>query len=357
MLDKKRGKLLNAKIINEIGSNGKKRILRNELPLDTPYEVQIFPIDYCNFKCQYCIRSSSFDKEFSYGFAESKLSFNVYKKCVNDMIAFSDKLKILRFAGTGEPFFHKDIFDMVEYAYEKKIADHIEIITNGSLLNDVIIKKLLQIDGKLSRLVISVQGITSETYQSICNYNINLKEFIHKLKTYYNIKKKTEIYIKIVSCALKDKNEENIFYTMFGDVCDKIQIEHVIPMTSKIDYSNLCTSKNGQFYGKQGVIVDNYEICPFPFYKMFIAPDGSVYGCCAQELPHSIGNIRERGVLDIWKSKEAVQFQKSMLNGTINCNDSVCQGCDAYRYLCMPEDKITSSDAKFLSDQYIVKEI
>ena len=62
------------------------------------------------------------------------MDFDLYKKCIDDMALFPNKVKVLRIVGIGEPLLHKNIVDMVEYAVSKDIANTVEILTNASLL-------------------------------------------------------------------------------------------------------------------------------------------------------------------------------------------------------------------------------
>ena len=48
---------MKAQVISGQAPGGKRTILAEVLPLDTPILVQIFPVYACNFKCGYCIFS------------------------------------------------------------------------------------------------------------------------------------------------------------------------------------------------------------------------------------------------------------------------------------------------------------
>lgn len=125
---------MKAKNISGKTPGGKRTILAEVLPLDTPIVVQIFPIYACNFICKYC--TFSVDK-LKRGFISDKIvmDFDLYKKCIDDMTVFPSKVKVLRFVGMGEPLLHKKIADMVKYAVSKNVADRVEILTNATLLN------------------------------------------------------------------------------------------------------------------------------------------------------------------------------------------------------------------------------
>jgi len=109
---------------------GKRNKLKDALPLDTPYMVQFFPIYACNFKCGYCIHSVPVSQR-RYITDKTAMDFNLYKKCIDGLSKFPNKVKMIRFAGTGEPLLHKDIAKMVEYAVKMNVAEAVDIVTNG----------------------------------------------------------------------------------------------------------------------------------------------------------------------------------------------------------------------------------
>ena len=173
---------MKAKDISGQAPGGKRTKLAEVLPLDTPFVVQIFPVYACNFKCNYCIFSVDKAKR---GFISDKIimDFDLYKKCIDEIAIFPNKVKVLRFVGIGEPLLHKNIADMVEYAVSKDVANTVEILTNASLLTPKMSDSL--ISAGLSRLVVSVQGTTKEKYKDVCGANIDFENFIENLRYFF----------------------------------------------------------------------------------------------------------------------------------------------------------------------------
>ena len=146
---------MKAKDISGQAPGGKRTRLADALPLQTPYVIQIFPIYACNFKCCYCIFPTPLDKR---GFISDKVSMDLtlFKRCIDNMQSFPDKIKVLRFVGIGEPLLHKDIVEMIEYSTMANIASTVELLTNASLLTHQISKAIIA--AGLNRMVISIQG-------------------------------------------------------------------------------------------------------------------------------------------------------------------------------------------------------
>lgn len=86
------------------------------LPLETPFTLEIFPSNVCNFSCVYCAHSNipaNYKIEF--------MDMEIYKKCIDDLTKFPVKLKLLLIAGLGEPLLHPEIDTMVKYAKDKNL--------------------------------------------------------------------------------------------------------------------------------------------------------------------------------------------------------------------------------------------
>lgn len=329
------GLVLKATDISGQAPGGKRAKLAEVLPLDTPFVLQIFPVYACNFRCNYCIFSTGRDQ---HGFISDKImmDFDLYKKCIDDMTRFPNKLKVLRLVGIGEPLLHKKIAGMVEYAVTKDVASIVEILTNGALLTPKMSNSL--ISAGLSRLVVSVQGTTREKYKEVCGTDIDLGNYVDNLKYFFNNKGKVDVYVKIVDCALDGKEDEQRFYDLFGNVCDTIAIEKAVPIHSGVNYENVLKGRDRSFT-QFGLPVSDVHICPQPFFTMQINPDGKVVPCYSFEYPVVVGDANRQSVCDIWSGRRLQEFRCMMLDGTKNAND-VCAVCNIIKYRLFPEDDL-----------------
>lgn len=318
--------------------------LVESIPLNTPFLVQIFPVYACNFKCNYCIHSIEKIKR-NYISDEVCMEFETFKKVVDDLKSFPQKIKMLRFAGTGEPLMHKDIAKMIRYAAESNIAESIDIVTNGSLLSKELSDEL--IESGLTRLRISIQGIDSLGYKNTSGVNIDFKEFVHNIRYFYENRKDTKIYIKIIDSALNGKDEE-CFFDIFGDICDEIAIEHLLPAVSQIDYSSI--SKNDSTMGQNGNEIQNVEVCPQPFYLMQVNPEGNIVPCCSMETACILGNVKTENLYDIWNGEKFNLFRKNQLMKKKNLYN-VCKKCEQYKYAMFKED-VLDNEAENLIRHY-----
>jgi radical SAM protein with 4Fe4S-binding SPASM domain len=337
---------MKAKDISGQSPGGKRTRLAEVLPLDTPFVVQIFPIYACVFKCCYCIFSIDPAKR---GFISDKvvMDLDLYKKCIDDMVEFSNKIKVLRFVGIGEPLLHKNIVEMIAYAASKQVANTIEILTNAALLTSKMSDAL--ISSGLNRLVVSLQGTTEEKYKKTCGVDINFEEFVDNLKYFFDHKNNTNVYFKIVDTALDGEDDEKKFYEIFGDICDTIAIEHTVPIHAGVDYSNILKDSKKpvtQF----GLPVVELKVCPQPFFTMQINPDGKVVPCFSFEYPGIMGDCNNQSVGEIWNGGEFQTFRRKMLDG-IKSTCETCVNCNIMKYRLFPED-VLNNDAERLKKYY-----
>lgn len=341
-------KMSKAKNLNSIPVNGKRRSLADEIPLSTPYKIDIFPIYGCNFKCSYCIHSKPEIISGGYICTDKVLSFDLLKKFVEDAKHFDDKIRAIHFAGYGEPLLHPDIAPMVKLITDRGIADVVDIVTNGSLLNAKLSTELL--DSGLDKLRISLQGLDSDAYKRVSDINLDFENFKNNIREFKEIRDRgnynTQIYIKILDSVL-DVHSEEEFYEMFSPLCDYIAVEHLAPLVNEIQYENIFDKKefNTNVKGNKS---DELQVCPWPFYSMMINPDGDVLPCCNHYKPIVLGNIKDESIVNIWNSQCLKDFQKQQLLCQRSLNE-VCRNCNTIKYQSFPEDNLDGNTSKILS--------
>ncbi len=329
--------------------NEKRHVLQDVIPLATPYMLAVDPCNLCNFRCKFCAMQFTRERQ---NYIKQMMSYTLFCKIINDIKEFPDKLKVLRINGQGEPLLNPDFCKMVRYAKEAKVADWIETITNGSCLNAKLNQNLA--DSGINRIRISIEAISQKRYEDIANTNINFDKFIDNIRDLYErCRGKAEIYIKTVDIAVPTEKDKNKFFKIFGDICDRIFIDHIIPLWSDFnelnDYFEL--QKN---VGTHGQTVKQVIICPFPFYSLVINADGDVTACCADWKRKLIfGNLTTTSLKQVWnsdllhkfwidlasKKKNDYEMCKKCLLPTFDCNDNIDDyGTKILKHLVFRED-------------------
>ncbi|MEG0961771.1 MAG: radical SAM protein [Lachnospiraceae bacterium] len=337
---------MKARLLNSEAPGGKRNHLAESLPLSTPYVVQFFPIYACNFTCKYCHHSIP-KEERKFVTDWPVMKYDLYEKCINELGEFQEKIKTLRFVGMGEPLLHKDIVQMVRYAKEKEVANTIEIITNGSLLTKEMSDGLIA--AGLDRLVISLQGTGAEKYKKVCNIDLDFNKFVENIRYFYENKKHTQMYLKIVDIALEDEEDRKRYFDLFGDICDTIGIENTVPIFPDVAFNDNLEEAQGiktQF----GLPMKHVKVCPQAFYTMQINPDGKIVGCYAVYYPRILDDCNHRTLTEIWNGEGYTNFRKQMLDGRANvCK--FCEDCRINDFRIFAEDDI-SEYAEQLKKKY-----
>ena len=322
--------------------------LHQQLPLKTPFSIHMFVSYFCNFSCKYCLQALSDEALQAKSFYKQFMDFELYKKAVDDMVEFDEKVKALIFAGHGEPLLHKDIARMVAYAKEKQVAQRVEIVTNGSLLTNSLADDL--IEAGLDRLRISVQGVNAASYEETMGRQFDFSKFIERLTYFYQKKTHTEVYCKIIDVAMKSRGEEEQFRKIFTPISDEIAIEYEIPFVKEVDNSSF---KEDFSCNKQGDKVSGAKVCSMPFYMMVVTPNGDVVPCCSTDIPLVYGNIKEKTLPEIWKSPMIKGFCRVQLLGNRE-KHPVCSVCSVPQFGLQSGDYLDEY-AEDLLDKYLVE--
>lgn len=311
---------------------GTERIkLSKVIPLKTPFSIFVFPTTYCNFKCVYCAHSLGLDAmKKTYDFVPENMSMETYGKFIHQMKKIPDKLKMLCLMGQGEPLINKDIPVMVKMAKDAEIAERVEIISNGSLLDKTMSDRL--IEAGLDTLRISLQGLNSKKYKDICGANINFDDFMDNIRYFYAHKNNTNLFVKIMDVCLEEGEEEK-FYRLFEDCSDRMYIEKMLPA-----YDGVEITKNMKVeYDRYGRKHEKRNVCPLPFYMLGIFPNGDVEPCDTIYKPIVLGNINNSELIDMWNGEKLREFWKLQLKGNRLQNDK-CKVCCAPDDVSHPED-------------------
>jgi MoaA/NifB/PqqE/SkfB family radical SAM enzyme len=117
--------------------------------------VYVEPTTLCNLLCRTCIRNV-WDEP------PGTMSAATFTRVMDGVRAMSPRPTVF-FGGFGEPFAHPDLLAMLAEA--KAAGCPVELITNGTMLDDVTRRELVRIG--LDRLWVSIDGATPESYADV----------------------------------------------------------------------------------------------------------------------------------------------------------------------------------------------
>lgn len=264
------------------------------------------------------------------------MEYSVFQKTIDDIASSFGRVKQLLLVGWGEPLLNPRIAEMVAYAEKHQVAERLEIVTNGVLLTHELSDKL--IEAGLKRLRISVNGLSSEDYMRHCGRQMDFDRYVEQIRYFYENKRDTSLYIKIINYMVSKPEQKEKFYQIFESICDIINVENLVDLHNGIDYQEItgnCVPLEGTQYIPKYV---RTKICSQPFYVLKVQESGKVLPCCGPVLPPDeliLGNVKEMSLGEIWR-KRSYAMQRRLLDGVKGI--PFCEQCQDMPNHVLPED-------------------
>ena len=185
----------------------------------------------------------------------------------------------------------------------RSCVQRIDMTTNGVLLNPDLNRRL--VDAGLDQINISVNKMTQ-------GYVGNIRDLcMHKGGC--------EVYVKGIQ-ELMTIDEQKSFFELFGDIADKVFLEHLSPAWPefKLEHTFDC--------GHYGQPIKERKVCPYIFYIMVVNSDGSVSSCVG-DWQHKLiyGDVNRESVKDIWNGYIGVLRAGHLMGRRSEFN--VCRDC------------------------------
>ncbi len=278
-----------------------------------PRMVTVEPVSDCNLKCIMCPTHLT-EKPKSF------LELKIFKKIVDEAKEFQD---FFVFQGTGEPLLNPELFDMIKYAKENGIKN-ISVSTNGTLLSDSKVNKLLASETSPDFLQISIDGHSKELFEKY-RKGASFNKVYAGLKRLYNKRKELGLEGSIeisINTLLSNELDLDAFINLWGKYVDDITIG---PMLEQAAQKNKDQEYllNFQKTSKEG-----YISCPKPFEILTVLANGKITHC-----QHDFHNIHIKGdmnkgdtLLKTWRSPQYNNFRKKHIE--FNAEKTSCNGCE-----------------------------
>lgn len=299
--------------------------LETVIPLRTPFIINIDPSDRCNFQCKFCPTGDRELMKKTPGRNFGCLDFELYKKIIDDLAEFEDKIKVIRLYKDGEPLLNPHFADMVKYAKQSGHVDRVDTTTNAALLNHDLSLRI--IEAGLDRINISIEGVRDEQYREFSGANVNFEKLVENIAFFYKNRKQCEMIVKINGDVISEE-EKQVFLDTFGDITDGIFIESIMDCWPTFELEKVDVNESRGIYGQQ---IKEVLTCPYPFYSFPINSDGSASLCFLDwSRKLVIGNVKEQSVKEIWDSKAMREYQMMFLKGERKSHP-VCADCGQLR--------------------------
>jgi len=295
--------------------------LKDAVPLDAPWTLFIEPTNACNFRCQYCPTGHP-DLLAKIGRKNVLMDFDLFKKIVDDMKAFSRKVRMVNLYKDGESLLHPKFCEMVRYLRDADVTEQIWVKTNGYPLRPEMNDRL--VDCGLDMIGISVQAVTSQGFYDIARVRVDYEKYrLNVLDLFQKSRGKVQVSAKIADVGLSETDKEK-FYADFGDRTDFLAIEglHGWSASDKADFR---MGTDNSFDGTPRTVK---VACPLVLYMLAVSANGDISICNDDWMHvHQIGRVSEQSLLDIWRGRRLLDFRMMHLEGRRSEN-AACGTCD-----------------------------
>ncbi|MFL5765901.1 MAG: SPASM domain-containing protein [Bacteroidia bacterium] len=288
-----------------------------------PISVTFEPTTSCNLRCPEC---PSGKREFTR--PTGMLEGDLFKNTIDELYK---KIAYLVFYFQGEPYLNTKFLEMVKYASSKNI--YTATSTNAHYLNDAAAKKT--VESGLSRLIISIDGTTQETYEQ---YRVGgeLKKVIegaenvvkwkrqlgsrtpHIIFQFLVVKPNEHQIADVEALAKKIGVDEVRFKT--AQMYDYVNGNRLIPTVEK--YSRYKLQPDGRYSIKNEMANHCWRL----WHSTVITWDGLVVPCCFdKDAEHRMGDLKENSFEKVWKSPAYNAFRASVLRSRSEID--ICKNC------------------------------
>ena len=275
-----------------------------------PVALSIEPTNDCNLHCPECLTGNG-----KLARKKGKISQDDFKQIINQVYK---ELCYLLLYFQGEPFLHPRFIDFIRYAKSKGIF--VASSTNGHFLTETNAKEIIQ--SKLDFLIISLDGITQESYQKYRKGG-NFSQVISGIKTLVRVKKELNINYPLIELQFIafQHNEREI--AQFKELGKELGVDRTTIKSAQIDKpeqsSEILPPKNLSFSrykkdetGKFYLVKKKRKHCWRQWSSAVITWEGDMAPCCFdKEAKYAYGNLKEHGLHELWRNRQAEQFRKT----------------------------------------------
>lgn len=316
-----------------------------------------FELTYkCNLQCPYCYVGEDRNKQ--------ELSTQDWFNVIEQIPFYS----FITLVG-GEPLIRKDFIEILEKACKKTLGK-VNVVSNGILINDEIIKAFIKT--KMILLSVSLDGY-GENHNKNRNKDGIFDKIIQNLETLNSHKKRPMIDIKTIVLEnnlddlpklyklcndmnfeflsisfLRNNNlkqnsvlfnefvpqfNENYPIQKYFDMKHFKEVYKELESLQKKSKTLIRYSPKFEMAKDPLLAIENffntpidkpiqeiYKPCKFPFSNTFITPEGNIYPCLSQKM----GNVKEDKIIDIFNKPNYCCFRKNLKASKVF---GACQMC------------------------------
>jgi len=285
------------------------RIIRKPILHSMPIGLSIEPTTSCNLRCSECPSGMrSFTRPIG------MLAEDNFKKMVDQV---QNHLIWLTFYFQGEPYLNKDFLKMVKYAHSKGM--YTMTSTNAHYFTPETAQQT--IESGLSRIIISMDGVTQETYEQYRKGGSldKVKEGISELVNWKKKLKSSTPHI-VLQFIVFGHNEHEV--EEVKKIGKELGVDEVKLKSAQIyDFNNAHLISTNEKYSRYKQEGNSYKIkaslmdhCWRMWSSAVITWDGKMIPCCFdKDANYQVGNVLTNTFKEVWFSPAYNDFRQKVL--------------------------------------------
>ncbi|MEN6577156.1 MAG: radical SAM/SPASM domain-containing protein [Phycisphaerales bacterium] len=276
-------------------------------PLPSVYWFDIIRV--CNLRCVMCPQSKGLKP------LREKMPLDVFRSVIDDVCENQPLIKLYL---SGEPLFHEELFEMIEYAGARGCRTMIH--TNATALTKEAAERILS--SSLTFVCFSFDGCSAEVYERLRpparfeHVRSNVEQYLTLRRERGGAGPRTTIEI----IHMKDTAEliDGFAAEWRGKGGDEVHVAQYTTWHGLVDDRRI----------EARDAPPGYKPCAAPFSHGCILADGTVVPCCLDvngRMP--LGNVGTSRFREIWAGSDYRQLRLEMLTGTF-APGCICDRCD-----------------------------
>lgn len=320
---------------NFAASNKKSTALGIANKITFPITLTLELVNRCNLKCVMCWTDN-------HSMSLGTLSVSDIDNLLREASDAGSPISAVIIGLGAEPILHRDVKEIVSVCLNRGVMD-IFFGTNGVLLDEEM--ALFLIDSGVSRLEVSLDAATRETYKRIRGKD-KYEQVERNIRNFISLRNSLNKDLPIVRLAfvVQDLNlhERALFLEKWSDVVDYVDFQQLQDFSSvserlgkSLDYwvfsdedsqtKALETQKLQDKLLRSGAASPDVPFCPYPFNSLNVWGNGDISPCCCfHGRSLVIGNIKDMSLEQAWKSESVDALRREMTDGKLN---RVCRTC------------------------------
>jgi len=280
-----------------------------ELP-PAPLQVDIELTNICDIRCLMCERKYM---RRTTGMMSTALFKQIIDDCAKSGVE-SVKLNLW-----GESLLHKELLSMVQYAKDNSSLI-LQFNTNANRLSSEISRGLIL--AGLDKLTISIDGVSSETYQKV-RIGGNYRRVIENVETLLELKQSYGSVLPVVTLQIiamtETKHEIDAFVETWQDRVDCVSVTNIFTTNKSHDeIDNLSLRRNTN---------TDLQPCSQLWQRLSILWDGVATVCCNDyDGALAIGNVHESSITELWQCEKLNQLREN--HKDLNFSRLICRKCE-----------------------------